>query len=150
MTSTVSCLVLPSRGLQDNMSIVCENYGFVNGSSCACPVGFGGSTCSQPGCGGNIFQGSGRPLVPIPSGSNSFANLTSSGCSCEAGWSGLGCNVCQSANACQAGFTSSGAQNSSGAVPDLPTGVNTTLTCNTTPRVYAASDMSCQVLVSLR
>lgn len=131
------------------MSLVCENYGLVNGSSCACPVGFGGSTCSQPGCGGNIFQGASRPLVPLPAGSNTFANLTSAGCSCEADWTGVGCNVCQTASACQSAFGSSGAQNSSAGLTDLPTGVNTTMTCNTTPRVYASSEMSCQVLVCI-
>ncbi|KAL4246145.1 ABC transporter [Abortiporus biennis] len=124
------------------MATVCENYGFVNGSSCSCPTGFGGSTCSQPGCGGSIFQGSSRAVVPLSSG---FANLTAASCSCEDGWVGLGCNVCQSANACQAGFSSVGAQSSANGLPGLPTGQNNTMTCNTSPRVYASGQMSCQV-----
>ncbi|CAL1703348.1 unnamed protein product [Somion occarium] len=126
------------------MSSTCTNYGSVNGSSCACPVGFGGSTCSQPACGGNIFQGTSRPLVSLPSG-NSFPNLTAAGCSCEDGWTGTGCNVCQTANACQAGF-SSVIQSSGSSIPgSLPTGQNDTLVCNTAPKVYAVGAMSCQV-----
>lgn len=66
----------------------CENYGVANGSSCACPAGFGGATCSLPGCGGDIFQGSSRSLAQASS-SSSLANLTSSSCSCEDGWGGM-------------------------------------------------------------
>jgi hypothetical protein len=61
---------------------ICDNYGLVAGPSCSCPPGFGGPTCSQPACGGNLFQGSVRPLVS--------SNV--SGCTCEGGWVGLGCN----------------------------------------------------------
>lgn len=127
----------------------CENYGTPNGSSCACPPGFGGSTCSTPGCGGDIFQGAQRPLAQqsSTSGGSSFANLTASGCSCESGWGGFGCNVCQSASACQSAFTSAGGSTSSTA--DSLTGAqNNTLICNTQPRVYAANQMSCNVIVS--
>lgn len=127
------------------MSTSCENYGVTNSSSCACPPGFGGPTCSQPACGGNIFQGSGRAVVPLPSDSNASANLTSASCSCESGWIGTACNVCQTASACQAGLTAAGGQGSSTSAPDLPTGQNETITCNTVPRVYAAGAMSCQV-----
>jgi len=128
----------------------CENYGFQNGSSCSCPTGFGGSTCSQPGCGGDIFQGTKRALVPPPP-SGSFANLTTAGCTCESGWSGTGCNVCQSASACQSAYTASGnAPSSAQAASTGQDGQNQTLTCNTTPRVWAASQMSCQVNVSCR
>ncbi|KAK7688928.1 hypothetical protein QCA50_007619 [Cerrena zonata] len=128
----------------------CANYGSQNGSSCACPVGFGGSTCSQPACGGNIFQGTSRSLTPLSNGSNgtSFANLTAAGCSCEDGWTGTGCNVCQTAQACQSGF-SSVSQVSAGSLPlgasPVPTGQNSTLVCNNAPKVYAAGEMSCQV-----
>ena len=130
------------------MSTSCANYGVINASTCACPVGFGGSTCSQPACGGNIFQGSSRAVIPLPTDANTLANLTSASCSCESGWGGTGCNVCQSASACQAGLTSVGGGGSS-STPALPTGQNQTLTCSTSPRVYAAGSMSCQVLVSL-
>ena len=131
------------------MSGSCTNYGFVNGSACACPVGFGGSDCSQPACGGNIFQGSSRNLVPQPTAANTFANLTAAGCSCEDGWSGTGCNVCQTANACQAGYSSVVHQDE-GPSAGLSDGQNHTLVCNTAPRVYAASQMSCVVQVRLR
>ncbi|KAI0333180.1 hypothetical protein GY45DRAFT_1320127 [Cubamyces sp. BRFM 1775] len=115
----------------------CENYGTPNGSGCTCPPGFGGSTCSQPACGGTIFQGSSRPLA---SGSP-FANLTS--CSCEDGWTGTGCNVCQTAKACQSGFAS--VEGTSGSLTGVDTGQNNTLVCSTTPRVYAGGEMSCAV-----
>lgn len=117
----------------------CENYGISNGTSCTCPSGFGGSTCSEPGCGGNIFQGSSRNLA---SGS---INLTSSSCSCESGWGGFGCNVCQSSSACQTGFTDAGG--SSGSLTNGLPGSNTTLVCNNQAKVAAAGQMSCNVIV---
>ncbi|KAF9464628.1 hypothetical protein BDZ94DRAFT_1256193 [Collybia nuda] len=122
---------------------LCENYGFQNGSTCACPTGFGGETCSQPACGGNIFEGIQRSLTPV---SNGVANLTQAGCSCQDGWTGTGCNVCQSSNACQAAYASFANTPSN---PDVVTGSqgtqNQTLTCNTSPRVWAGSQMSCRV-----
>ncbi|EKM83122.1 hypothetical protein AGABI1DRAFT_98017 [Agaricus bisporus var. burnettii JB137-S8] len=121
----------------------CENYGSSNGSSCLCPTGFGGSSCSQPACGGNIFQGAQRPLVSVSSG---FANLTSAGCSCQSGWTGTGCNVCTSSNDCQAAFSSldqSGDPTSAFGGQSL--GNEDPLVCNTAPRVYAAGQLSCQV-----
>lgn len=135
-----------------NMSSDCANYGSVNGSSCACPVGFGGATCSQPACGGNIFQGTSRSLTPLSNGANgtSFANITAAGCSCQDGWTGTSCNVCQTSQACQSGF-SSVSQVSAGSLPfgasPTPDGQNSTLVCNNAPRVYAAGEMSCQVNV---
>lgn len=121
----------------------CENYGVQNGSSCACPTGFGGSTCSQPACGGTLFQGSQRPLAPV---SNNFANLTQAGCSCENGWTGTACNVCQTSNACQSAFSASAGIKTSPNVVNNPSGVqNDSLTCNISPRVWAGSQMSCQV-----
>ncbi|KAI0373206.1 hypothetical protein BV20DRAFT_963012 [Pilatotrama ljubarskyi] len=118
------------------MSNSCENYGTPNGTDCACPPGFGGSTCSQPACGGTIFQGSSRSLA-----TGSPGNVTS--CSCEDGWTGTSCNVCQTAQACQAGFKS--VEGTAGALTGLNTGQNNTLVCNTSPRVYAGGQMSCQV-----
>jgi len=120
----------------------CENYGVLNGTTCACPVGFGGSTCSQPGCGGTIFQGSQRPLAPSTS---SFANLTAAGCSCESGWIGMGCNVCQTASACQTAFSAVGSVSASAAVDNRG---NETIVCNREARVFASSQMSCKVDVS--
>jgi hypothetical protein len=123
----------------------CENYGLPNGTSCVCPTGFGGSTCSQLGCGGTIFQGSQRSLTPSTA-TGSFANLTASSCQCESGWTGTGCNVCQTAKACQSGFAAVGQVTADSSTIDGPQG-NTTLVCNTQARVWASSQMSCQVNV---
>ncbi|CCM05760.1 uncharacterized protein FIBRA_07993 [Fibroporia radiculosa] len=120
------------------MTSSCDNYGLFNGSSCNCPPGFGGSSCSQPACGGNVFQGSARPLASSPGSSPSFPNIT--GCACESGWTGTGCNVCQSSDACQSAYAATG-HSSSG----LSSGENDTLTCNAHSRVYAAGQMSCSV-----
>lgn len=132
------------------MSDDCANYGFLNGTACACPVGFGGSDCTQPSCGGTIFQGLSRATAPRPPGGG-YANLTASSCSCEGGWTGTGCNVCQSANACQTGFNAIGGSGSvpSGYLPaDGANGQNETMVCNTGSTVYASSSMSCDVNVS--
>ncbi|KAH8114133.1 hypothetical protein DFH11DRAFT_1704353 [Phellopilus nigrolimitatus] len=125
---------------------LCENYGTQNGSSCSCPPGFGGSTCSEPGCGGDIFQGLNRSLVS--GNSTSSANLSASSCSCESGWGGFGCNVCQSAWACQTAFTNANGSSSSGSnsLTSGPSGQNSTLVCNTEPKVLAAGQMSCNVI----
>jgi hypothetical protein len=133
------------------VSQTCSNFGVFNGSSCVCPPGFGGANCSSLACGGNIFQGSSRNVI-----STSPGNLTSSSCGCEAGWTGTGCNVCQSSNACQNGYGSSSIGQSS-TVNGIGTqgpgqsgsnvGVNNTLVCNTAQRVWAAGEMSCSVTV---
>ncbi|KDQ59718.1 hypothetical protein JAAARDRAFT_33288 [Jaapia argillacea MUCL 33604] len=123
----------------------CANYGSVNGSSCSCPSGFGGSNCAQPACGGTIFQGSSRNIAP-PSGSPSFGNLTAAGCSCSSGWTGTGCNVCQNADACQVAFSASGYNQTGSGVTGSQDGLNSTMVCNTSPQVWAAGQMSCQVI----
>ncbi|EIN07867.1 hypothetical protein PUNSTDRAFT_69957 [Punctularia strigosozonata HHB-11173 SS5] len=129
-------------------STSCENGGFVNGSSCACPPGFGGTTCADLACGGTIFDGSNRKLISNPT-SSTFANLTASGCACENGWSGTGCNVCRISSACQSGFANSAAgkasATSSSGLSGDPAGQNDTLVCNTDPRVWAAGELSCDV-----
>jgi hypothetical protein len=120
----------------------CENYGILQGTSCLCPVGFGGITCSQPACGGTVFQGSQRPLA------TSSGNLTADGCSCTSGWTGTGCNVCQTAGACQSGFAAVGTiktTSSSGGSQE-----NNTIVCSTLTRVHASSQMSCRVDVRFR
>src|SRR6266404_1316676 len=125
--------------------VTCENYGVPNNSSsCACPPGFGGATCSAPACGGNIFQGTQRPLISNAS-ATSFGNVST--CSCSDGWTGTGCNVCQASTVCQSSFVAAGASNSS--TPQLQSALNNTLNCNTIPRVFAAGEMSCAVIVRI-
>ena len=126
--------------------VTCENYGVpINSSACACPPGFGGATCSAPACGGNIFQDGQRPLV---SGANasSLGNVSTSSCACPTGWSGTGCNVCQAPTVCQSAFNAAGGNNSD-TINSLQNGLNNTVTCNTTPRVWAGGEMSCAVVV---
>src|ERR1700722_15646834 len=118
----------------------CDNYGLSNSSGCICPVGFGGSNCSQPGCGGDIFQGTQRPLTPL----DASGNLTAGGCTCESGWGGVGCNVCQNNDACESAFLRA----EGGTDPDVViTGKSDNVTCNTALRVYAAGLASCDVVV---
>lgn len=125
----------------------CENYGFVNGSSCACPTGFGGATCNEPPCGGTIFEGTSRSLATVAVGST-FANMTASGCTCEDGWTGTGCNVCLTANACQTAYSASGySPSSADALTASEEGLNSTMVCSNVPQVYASSQMSCDVNV---
>ncbi|KDQ18610.1 hypothetical protein BOTBODRAFT_28990 [Botryobasidium botryosum FD-172 SS1] len=122
----------------------CDNYGYTNGSSCACPPGYGGPTCSTPACGGNLFQGAARPLVQ-----GSPGNVSS--CACQSGWGGIGCNVCQTANACQSSYNAvypSSASSSSGSISGIDPNQlnNSTITCSTVPRVWAASELSCAAI----
>ncbi|KAE9395118.1 ABC transporter [Gymnopus androsaceus JB14] len=132
--------IISLLSLTNVRSQTCENFGQINGTSCDCPTGFGGSTCSELACGGNIFQGSQRPLTSESSG---FANLTSSGCACQSGWTGTACNVCQSASACQNAANALGISQSS--LTGTDDGQNNTLVCNTSPKVSASSQMSCNV-----
>jgi hypothetical protein len=132
----------------------CQNYGVPspdNSSACLCPPGFGSADCSLPGCGGTIFQGLQRPLAQPQSSSSPFANLTASNCNCEDGWTGTGCNVCTTANACQSALQSvgGGSGGSSAGLGGTDVGLNETLVCSASPRVWAAGQMSCQVNVSL-
>ena len=91
--------------------VICENSGIPqidssgNATSCSCPPGFGGPTCSLPGCGDDIFYG-GRRNFSQPDSSQSplgtaYSNITASSCNCSNGWSGIGCNVCTTDTACQ-------------------------------------------------
>ena len=118
----------------------CQNYGLSQGSDCLCPPGFGGSDCSSPACGGTMFQGSSRQTTPAP------GNLTSAGCSCQDGWGGVGCNVCTSHSACQNGYFSQNPANGSSSTGS-DVGQNGTMVCNSAPRVWAAGQMSCSVIV---
>lgn len=72
---------------------------------------------------------------------------------CPDGWSGMGCNVCQAPTVCQpeSSFVVATGNSSSGTVQEL-SGLNDTLTCNTTPvtpQVFAAGEMSCVVIVGV-
>ncbi|KAG8967053.1 hypothetical protein FRC03_010801 [Tulasnella sp. 419] len=117
----------------------CENHGAVNGSTCACPPGFGGESCSIPTCGGTSFQGSSRPLSPVING---FGNST--GCSCSDGWIGEGCNVCSSSNACQSAWAAVFGQQ--GATSGTTGLIPNALECRTGVQVYSSSEMSCRVV----
>lgn len=122
----------------------CSNFGTASSSSsCLCPPGFGGSNCSEPACGGTIFDGSNRTLASSTSGG--FPNLTASGCSCSSGWTGTGCNVCTTSSACQTAWAAVNGNASASAGLAAASGVNDTLVCNTQPTVYAAGEISCQV-----
>ncbi|KAH6919115.1 ABC transporter [Coprinopsis sp. MPI-PUGE-AT-0042] len=119
----------------------CQNYGISNGNDCSCPTGFGGPECSELACHGTLFEGAEREYTSTSSG---FANLTAAGCGCEDGWGGTACNVCQTSNACQSAFS---AVNGSSSIGDsLTDAQNGTMVCNSAPRVYAASQMSCNVV----
>ena len=126
----------------------CTNYGISSASGgCLCPPGFGGANCSQPACGGTIFDGSDRTLTPSSVASGGFPNLTSSGCSCTGGWTGEGCNVCTTASACQTAYAAVSGNSSSSAATSQTSGLNETMVCNTSPVVWAAGELSCQVNV---
>jgi len=130
----------------------CSNYGqtsSTNSSSCLCPPGFGGATCAQPACGGTIFDGSSRPLAQSSASSAGFANLTASDCTCQTGWGGVGCNVCSTSSACQVAYAAVNGNASSISGLDGLSGLNDTMICNTAPTVWAASELSCQVNVSV-
>ena len=156
----------------------CDNFGTSNGNGCSCPVGFGGADCSLPACGGDLFQGTTvrslshskllrwlirhvqRPVAQ-PSPGGSYASVT--GCTCEAGWTGTGCNgtflskkrvfdawievflpkVCTTDAACQTGFTQAGPHS------DFfrRQSENTTIVCYTGLRVFSGAQMSCKVNV---
>ena len=126
----------------------CTNYGTSSALGCLCPPGFGGANCSQPACGGTIFDGSHRSLTPPSAASGGFPNITSSDCSCSNGWTGTGCNVCTTSSACQSAYAAVNG-NASSATTGQTSGLNETLVCNTSPMVYAAGELSCQVNVRI-
>ncbi|GAA6011275.1 hypothetical protein JCM10207_008284 [Rhodosporidiobolus poonsookiae] len=74
--------VLPAFSCLNNA--VCNDY---NGQ-CICPPGFGGEDCSKPLCGS------------LADGNERFPREGDS-CECDAGWSGLNCNVCETDEACE-------------------------------------------------
>lgn len=63
----------------------CNNYT----GKCDCPDGFGGDDCLQPLC-GSLTRGLDRPP------------REGDACECDAGWTGINCNVCTEDRACDA------------------------------------------------
>ncbi|CAE6436752.1 unnamed protein product [Rhizoctonia solani] len=123
----------------------CDNFGTTKpDGSCECPPGFGGATCSEPACGGNLFNGPQRAL----SQNSSTGGMSFAGCGCQDGWGGAGCNVCRSSNTCQTAFAAAGGSSSASSLsPISPSQFgNQSLTCTTQSRVYAAQQMSCAVI----
>ncbi|KZO95147.1 hypothetical protein CALVIDRAFT_555853 [Calocera viscosa TUFC12733] len=139
--------------LHPALSQSCEQYAIPQTSTtCLCPPGFSGPTCSLPSCSGDLFQGTSRPAAQ-PAQGQLYSNLTASDCTCSTGWAGEGCNVCRSSSACQNAFWASNFNATIGggvSAPDL-TGVtpdqtgNQSVVCSTDSRVYASGELSCDV-----
>ncbi|KAG0706465.1 hypothetical protein DFH29DRAFT_151920 [Suillus ampliporus] len=144
----LSCFILVLGFSTSVIGQTCSNNGETspsNTSSCICPPGFGGATCTQPGCGGTIFDGLSRSLAQSSASSTGFANLTASDCTCESGWGGVGCNVCTTSSACQVAYAA--VNGNASAISGLGglSGLNDTMVCNAAPTVWAAGELSCQV-----
>lgn len=120
----------------------CSNYGSSSASACLCPPGFTNAStdCTTPVCGGSLGQ-AGLPGITIPRTSRGFGNTSSSVCACSSGWSGPGCTVCSSANACRDSFAYLSPPSSVGDTSAL----NTSWTCNAEPTTYTSSQLSCNV-----
>ncbi|GAA5876426.1 hypothetical protein JCM1840_006022, partial [Sporobolomyces johnsonii] len=74
--------VLPAFTCLNNA--VCNDY---NGQ-CICPPGFGGEDCAKPLCGS------------LADGQERFPREGDT-CTCEEGWTGINCNVCETDQACE-------------------------------------------------
>ncbi|GAA5926365.1 hypothetical protein JCM1841_006993 [Sporobolomyces salmonicolor] len=74
--------VLPAFSCLNNA--VCNDY---NGQ-CICPPGFGGEDCAKPLCGS------------LADGQERFPREGDT-CTCNDGWTGINCNVCESDQACE-------------------------------------------------
>lgn len=72
-------------------SFPCMQYGNCTKASghCHCPTGFGAEDCSVPLCGSPVDE-----RAREPRGSDS------KDCTCDKGWDGIVCNVCQTNEAC--------------------------------------------------
>ncbi|KAG0197462.1 hypothetical protein BGX28_009059 [Mortierella sp. GBA30] len=102
----------------------CLNNGLCEGKTCKCMPGFGGADCALLSCGSPLTDPSQRPTVP-----------SGTGCStCDNGFGGLNCNVCQTDAGCQA-------------KPPSRTSFlgNENMVCNKKPEVFYNSFMSCAV-----
>jgi hypothetical protein len=120
----------------------CSNYGSPSSTSCLCPPGFvnASSDCTTPVCGGSLGS-AGLSGISIPRTSRGFGNTSSSICACSGGWSGPGCTVCATANACRDSFAYLSPPASAGDTSAL----NTSWTCNAEPTTYTSSQLSCNV-----
>ncbi|WWC88700.1 uncharacterized protein L201_003613 [Kwoniella dendrophila CBS 6074] len=119
----------------------CSNFGTSSESKCLCPPGFNvpSSDCNLPVCGGNLYS----PGNAAPGGLGGFGNV--SDCGCDQGWTGPGCTVCQSAQACT--NTLNKYLNSSTSLSSSTSAsLNSTLTCSNVPVVYSSSQLSCSVI----
>ncbi|KAG6015997.1 hypothetical protein E4U43_004396 [Claviceps pusilla] len=70
-------------------SHTCAQYAGCNefNGKCDCPEGFGGDDCLEPLC-GSLARGRDRPM------------RSEAACDCDAGWTGINCNVCTENQAC--------------------------------------------------
>ncbi|KAG5980748.1 hypothetical protein E4U55_003701 [Claviceps digitariae] len=70
-------------------SHTCAQYADCNkfNGKCDCPEGFGGDDCLRPLC-GSLARGRDRPM------------RSGDTCDCDAGWTGINCNVCTENQAC--------------------------------------------------
>lgn len=114
----------------------CLNYGIPTGFSCQCPPQFGGTLCDSLTCGNPLQSPVDRPVL---------AGTSCEG-QCQAGFSGVGCNVCTTAQACSAAPGSGQAT----LTPDASSGIastldNSTIVCNTSPYVYTQGFVDCNV-----
>lgn len=132
-------LALTGHFLEAQADPSCFNGGFVNTSSsaCVCLAGFGGADCSSAQCGGNPFDVA-RSVVGAGSSIND--------CSCDAGWTGIGCDICASLTSCDSSFKAAGGQYPS----QSSSSPNATLTCNSAPVVVNVGSASCNVNVRIR
>ncbi|KAF9432002.1 hypothetical protein BGZ76_011422 [Entomortierella beljakovae] len=101
----------------------CLNNGQCNSGKCKCLAGFGGSDCGQLACGSPLKDPLLRPTVPI--------NGTCA--TCDDGYSGINCNVCQNDNACTA------------ASPRKSFFDDEKMVCNKKPNVFLNTYMNCAV-----
>ncbi|KAJ3241698.1 hypothetical protein HDU81_011022 [Chytriomyces hyalinus] len=101
----------------------CFNYGTCGTSSvCNCPSGFGGRDCLQPLCGSAVKDNQVRPILPPGKSS----------CSCDDGFTGPTCGVCQSDSVCPQA-TSSGIS------------VSVNQVCNKSPVAWTKQDAFCSL-----
>ncbi|KAF9416956.1 hypothetical protein BGZ76_004573, partial [Entomortierella beljakovae] len=102
----------------------CLNSGVCQGSTCKCMPGFGGNDCSLLACGSPLIEASQRPT----------ADKGDSCKTCDDGFAGFNCNVCQSDAGCQSRAASRtsllGSEN---------------MVCNKKSEVFYNSYMNCAV-----